>query len=273
MRWRMLIPFPQMSSLRVKKLCCMCLKTAKQWSKCSLKEGVPQRVMFPRPTDLRSIGCLIELIWTPKSKSKTSTPKTNSQTFWQKGISRAMSGIICCACSILPIAILHSCNDERISTRFRRRTNHNKIETNDESCCQDAIVRVFFNFSESGEDALRKSRSMEISWWKKRSRPLGKETDSFEVSDRHYHEQFMENFSSTDYSKLDYDRAWSSQEWKTETTTYDRSRRPDKTFWRMARKIRPRHEEIVLDRTAQSTKHGETLRDDQGDLIISILKK
>ena len=27
------------------------------------------------------IGCLIELIWIPKSKSNTSTPKTNSQTF------------------------------------------------------------------------------------------------------------------------------------------------------------------------------------------------
>ena len=27
------------------------------------------------------IGCLIELIWIPKSKSNTSTPKTKSQTF------------------------------------------------------------------------------------------------------------------------------------------------------------------------------------------------
>ena len=47
-----------------------------------------------------------------------------------------------------------------------------------------------------------------------RSGQLGKETDLFEASDHHYHEQFMESFSSTDYSKLDYDRAWSSQEWK-----------------------------------------------------------
>ena len=40
----------------------------------------------------------------------------------------------------------------------------------------------------------------------------------------------MESFSTTSYSKLDDDRAWSSQEWKTETTTYDRSGRPDKNF-------------------------------------------
>ena len=30
-----------------------------------------------------------------------------------------------------------------------------------------------------------------------------------------------DSFSSTEYSKLDYDRAWSSQEWEPETTTYD----------------------------------------------------
>ena len=31
-------------------------------------------------TELLLIGCSIEQIWTPKSKSNTSTPKTNSQT-------------------------------------------------------------------------------------------------------------------------------------------------------------------------------------------------
>ena len=40
--------------------------------------------MFPELTELLLIGCSIELIWTPKSKSNTSTPKTNSQTFLTK---------------------------------------------------------------------------------------------------------------------------------------------------------------------------------------------
>ena len=61
-----------------------------------------------------------------------------------------------------------------------------------------------------------------------RSGRTDKGTDLFEAPDQHCHEQFMESFSSTNYSKLDDDRAWSSQEWKTETTTYDRSGRPDK---------------------------------------------
>ena len=73
-----------------------------------------------------------------------------------------------------------------------------------------------------------------------------------------------ERLSPTDYSKLDYDRAWSSQEWKGEATTYDRSGRPDKTSWRMVRQVRPDHEEILLDGTAQSARYGETLRDRSG---------
>ena len=47
-----------------------------------------------------------------------------------------------------------------------------------------------------------------------RSGRQDKGTDLFEASDQHYHEQFMESLSSTSYSKLDDDRVWSSQEWK-----------------------------------------------------------
>ena len=35
---------------------------------------------FQNSQSLLLIGCSIELIWTPKSKSNTSTPKINSQT-------------------------------------------------------------------------------------------------------------------------------------------------------------------------------------------------
>ena len=94
-----------------------------------------------------------------------------------------------------------------------------------------------------------------------RSGQPDKGTDLFEASDHHHHEQFMESFSSASYSKWDDDRAWSSQEWKTETKTYERSGRPDKTSWRMVRQVRPDHEEILLDGTAHSVRYGETLRD------------
>ena len=76
----------------------------------------------------------------------------------------------------------------------------------------------------------------------------------------------MERFSSARYSKWDDDRTWSSQEWKTDFETYERSQRPDETSWRMIRKVRPgfSHEEIRLDGTAQSVRNEETPRDRSG---------
>ena len=59
----------------------------------------------------------------------------------------------------------------------------------------------------------------------------------------------MESFSSASYSKWDDDRAWPSQELKTEIEAYERSERPDETSWRLRRKVRPRfsHAETLHD--------------------------
>ena len=73
-----------------------------------------------------------------------------------------------------------------------------------------------------------------------------------------------ESFSSTDYSKLDYDRAWSSQEWKAEVTAHDRSGQLDKTSWSMIQQVRPRHGETLLDGAAQSVRYGGIIRDRSG---------
>ena len=89
-------------------------------------------------------------------------------------------------------------------------------------------------------------------------------TDQFKASDHYYHEQFMESFSSASYSKWDDDRAWSSQEWKTEIKTYERSERLDKISWRATREVRLGHSEILLDGTSQSVRNDETLRDRPG---------
>ena len=53
------------------------------------------------------------------------------------------------------------CSDT--STRFRRRTSHSKIATNDESYCKDAVARIVLDFSKPGEEKLWKSRSLEFS--------------------------------------------------------------------------------------------------------------
>ena len=76
----------------------------------------------------------------------------------------------------------------------------------------------------------------------------------------------MESFSSASFSKWDDDRAWSSQEWKTDIETYERSGRPDEASWRTIRKVRPgfSHEETLHDGTAQSVLNEETPRDRSG---------
>ena len=62
--------------------------------------------------------------------------------------------------------------------------------------------------------------------------------DRTKASDHYYLEQFMKSFSSVGYSKWDDDRAWSSQEWKTDIERIERSGRSDETSWRATREIR-----------------------------------
>ena len=64
----------------------------------------------------------------------------------------------------------------------------------------------------------------------------------------------VDRFSSTDYSKLDYDRVWS----------HDRSGQLVRASWRMIQQVRLRHEATLLDGTSQSVSYGEPLRDRSG---------
>ena len=72
--------------------------------------------------------------------------------------------------------------------------------------------------------------------------------------------------SPTGYSKLDYDRSWSSQEWKSEVTAPDRSGKPDKTSWNAVQQICPHLGNALLDGNAQSVRYGEMIHDRSGQL-------
>ena len=65
---------------------------------------------------------------------------------------------------------------------------------------------------------------------------------------------------------MDYDRAWSSQEWKSEVTAHDRSGQPDKTSWSIIKQVRLHDGETLLDGDAQSVRYGGILRDRTGQL-------
>ena len=86
--------------------------------------------MFPETTELLLVGCLIESIWTPRSKSNTLTPKTNSQTCWPREISHVMNGTIFCVClisaiSVLPI-VLKRCRKEHKKMQVKKESLQNQ---------------------------------------------------------------------------------------------------------------------------------------------------
>ena len=63
---------------------------------------------------------------------------------------------------------------------------------------------------------------------------------------------------------MDYGRSWSSQKWKSETTTYDRSGKPDEISWNAMQQVRPHHEEPLLDGNTQSVRYREIIHDGSG---------
>ena len=75
-----------------------------------------------------------------------------------------------------------------------------------------------------------------------------------------------DRLSPAGYSKLDYDRSWSSQEWKSEVTAHDRLGKPDKTSWKTVQQVRPHHGDTLLDGDAQSVRYGGMLHDRSGQL-------
>ena len=204
--------------------------------------------MFPGVTELHLIGCLIEVISIPKSKTNTSTPKTNLLTFWPKEISRVMSGIIYCACLTLAIFSSTVCF-AAMAKKFQQDSGEDRVTAKSKPM-MNVIARTPSVVSSSTSLSPRKRYYGKQDPWK-----------SVFADDRSGQ---PDKLSSTDYSKLDYDRARSSQEWKSEVTAHDRSGQPDETSWSMVQQVRPHHGETLLDGAAQSARYGGILRDRWG---------
>ena len=94
------IVFLQTRSLLNLVRCSTFLKIVKRWARWSSRAEVQHWDACPEPTDLRLIGHLTQSIWTQRSTSNMLTPKTNSQTYWQREISHVINGIIFSICSI-----------------------------------------------------------------------------------------------------------------------------------------------------------------------------
>ena len=68
------------------------------------------------------------------------------------------------------------------------------------------------------------------------------------------------------YSKEDYGRLLSSQEWKSGAAAHDRSGKPEKTSWDAMQQVLPHREDPLLDGNAHSVKYGEMIHDGPGKL-------
>ena len=69
------------------------------------------------------------------------------------------------------------------------------------------------------------------------------------------------------YSKEDYGRSWSSQEWKSGAAAHDRSGKPENTSWDMMQKVDPHRAEPLLGGNAHSVRYGELIHDRTGKLV------
>ena len=63
------------------------------------------------------------------------------------------------------------------------------------------------------------------------------------------------------YSKVDYGRSWSSQEWKSGAAAHDRSGNLRKLLGDMMQQVAPHREEPLLDGNAHSARYGELIHD------------
>ena len=173
--------------------------------------------MFPEPTELLLIGCLIESIWTPRSKSSTLTPKTNSQTYWQREISHVMNGIIFCGCPtsaiLVPPSVLTWCRKERKKNAGEERvTAKSNPMMNLVSRCSVRDPNVLASTASESPGGAKSESQIPLSSWNEQQPRT---------------ERPLMGASSSDYSEWDIDEKWSSQGWKSGEMLGARTERPE----------------------------------------------
>ena len=159
--------------------------------------------MFPEPTELLLIGCLMESIWTPRSKSNTLTSRTNSQTSWQKGnFKRDVWNHLLCLFNISHFSSIRSvkamskitwegAGEERVTAKSK------------------PMMNLFSRYSARDPNVLASTASESPGKTKSESQvPLSslnvQETSTGRLVDA----------SSSNYSRWNIDDKWSSQKWK-----------------------------------------------------------
>ena len=173
--------------------------------------------MFPEPTELLLIGCSIESICTPKSKSNTLTPETNSQTLTKGNFTRDewnhlyrlfnISHFSSTECSEVMSKRTHKdSGEERVTANSKPMMNIMNLVSR---CSERTFVVLPSAASESTGKTSHESQS-----------PPSLQTEKYDRTGRP-----VVYAHSSSYSEWNVDKRWSFQEWNSDLME-DRTVRP-----------------------------------------------
>ena len=190
--------------------------------------------MFPELTEFLLIGCLIELIWIPKSKSNTSTPKNQLADILTKGnFTRDEWNPLLCLFHIGHFS--STVCSQALAKRVQQDSGEERVTAKSRPMMR-LVARAPSNLSSSASESLRKKSNGNQSPWSAKAEKedrMGQPVvgiDPRTVSG-YYHEQFNESSFSARYSKWDDNKAWSSQEWKADKSMDDGTAKTVVTSW------------------------------------------
>ena len=150
------------------------------------------------------IGCLIELIWIKNQLADILTKGNFTRDEWNH--------LLC----LFNIDHFSStvCSDT-MAKRSQQDSGEGRVTAKSRPMMNLIARTPSFVSSSTSVRPVKRHYGSQDPWrsiaGEDRSGRPDKGTDLFEASDHHYHEQFMESFSSTSYSKMDDNRAWSSE--------------------------------------------------------------
>ena len=172
--------------------------------------------MFPEPTELLLIGCLIESICTPKSKSNTLTPKTQLADMLTKGnFTRDEWNHLLCLFNISRFSSTNCL--EVMSKRTQEDAGEERVTAKSKpmmSLVSRCSVRDPNVLASTATESLTKTRH-------ESQFPLSSRTEQ-----HHRTGQPVEDAYSGSYSEWNVDKTWSSQEWKSDEMLEARTVKP-----------------------------------------------
>ena len=217
----------------------------KLWSRWPWKTEDFKWDTFPELTELLLIGCSIELIWTPKSKS-IDTKNQLADILTRKNFIRDDWN------NLLNLFNIDHFSPTVCTTAMTKRAQQESGEGR-----VTAKSRPMMNLTARTLSFVSSSAS---------SNP-GRTSHGHQDPERHVLDdrtgQPVE-MSRSDYLQKDCGRSWSSQEWNSGDGESDRSGTPEEISWDTLQKVDPHREEPLLDRNTHSVRYGELIHDKTG---------